>query len=67
MVTVGDGGLAGNLADGGASGVLGQFVPPAGDDGHFVFFDVPACRMQAAQFAKNLAANPTGNVPPVTP
>jgi hypothetical protein len=66
-VTVGDGGLSGNLADGGASGVLGQFVPPAGDDGHFVFFDVPQCRLQAAQFAANLAANANGRVPPLSP
>ncbi|MGO8999066.1 MAG: hypothetical protein ACLQVI_37540 [Polyangiaceae bacterium] len=66
VVTVEDGGLSGNLADGGASGVLGQFEPPPGDDGHFVFFDVPQCRLQAAQFAANLAANPKGNVPPLS-
>jgi hypothetical protein len=61
-----DGGLSGNLADGSASGVLGQFEPAPNDDGHFVFFDVPACHLQAAQFAKNLAANPVGNVPPAS-
>ena len=46
--------------------MLGQFEPPPGDDGHFVFFDVPQCRLQAAQFAANLAANPKGNVPPLS-
>jgi hypothetical protein len=66
LVTIGDAGLSGNLADGGASGVLGQFEPPPGDDGHFVFFDVPQCRLQAAQFAANLAANPKGSVPPLS-
>jgi hypothetical protein len=64
-VTIPDGGLSGNLADGGASGVLAQFVPATGIDGHFVFFDVPQCRLQAAKFAANLAANPKGNVPPL--
>ena len=65
-VTIGSGGLAGNLADGGASGVLAQFVPAPNDDGHFVFFDVPACRLQAAQFAANLAASPQGKIPPLS-
>jgi len=64
-VTVGDAGLAGNLADGGASGILAQFVPALGEDGHFVFFTVPQCRVQAAQFAANLAASPIGRVPPL--
>ena len=64
-VTIPDGGLSGNLAGGGASGVLAQFVPPAGVDGHYVFFDVPQCRLQAARFAANLAANPKGSVPPL--
>ncbi len=64
-VTIGDGGLSGNLADGSASGVLGQFVPAQGSDGHFVFFDIAACRNQAAVFCKNLAADPKGRVPPL--
>ena len=64
-VTIEDGGLSGNLADGSASGVLGQFEPAPNDDGHFVFFDVPACRTQAAVFCKNLAADPKGRVPPL--
>ncbi len=66
-VTIPAGGLRGNLADGGASGVLAQFVPAANDDGHFVFFDVPQCRLQAAQFAANLVASPQGKVPPLSP
>jgi hypothetical protein len=66
QVTVPDAGLSGNLADGGASGILAQFEPAPNDDGHFVFFDVPQCRLQAAQFAANLAANPKGSVPPLS-
>jgi hypothetical protein len=65
-ITVPAGGLSGNLANGNASGVLGQFNPAPNDDGHFVVFDVPACRLQAATFCKNLAADPKGNVPAVT-
>ncbi|HEY2515287.1 MAG TPA: hypothetical protein VGI39_30680 [Polyangiaceae bacterium] len=56
-------GLQGNLADGGASGVLAQFLPAPGHDGHYVIFDVPACRTQAAQFCANLAADARGRVP----
>ena len=41
------------------------FAPAPGSDGHFVVFDVPACRNQAAQFIANLAADPVGNVPPL--
>jgi hypothetical protein len=58
------GGLSGNLAAGRASGVLAQWAVPAGHDGHFVVFDVPAARSQAAQFLQNLAANPRGQIPP---
>lgn len=66
-VQVPDGGLSGNLANGMASGVLGQFPPAPNDDGHFVVFDVPACQQQAAQFLANLAANPVPVVPPLGP
>jgi hypothetical protein len=62
-VLVPPGGLAGNLASGRASGVLGQFAPAAGSDGHFVVFEVPACQQQAANFLQNLANDPKGNVP----
>lgn len=58
------GGLSGNLANGAASGILAQWPPTAGSDGHFVIFDVPAARAQAAKFLQNLAANPIGLVPP---
>ena len=64
-VTVPPGGLVGNLGGGLASGVLGQFVPPPGIDGHFVAFDVPAAHAQVATFCKNLAASAKGNVPPL--
>jgi hypothetical protein len=64
-VTVPSAGLSANLANGMASGVLGQFPPPLGDDGHFVVFDVPACQQQAAHFMANLAGNPLGLVPPL--
>jgi len=64
-VTVPAQGLQGNLANGLASGVLGQFAPEAGSDGHFVVFDVFGCQQQAAQFIANLAADPKGLVPPI--
>lgn len=62
-VTVPAGGLSGNLAGGLASGVLAQFTPVAGSDGHFVVFDVPQARAQAAGFCRNLADDPHGRVP----
>lgn len=64
-VTVAPGGLSGNLAGGKASGVLAQFAPLAGSDGHFVLFDIQAASDQAAVFCKNLAADPVGRVPPL--
>ena len=64
-VTVPPGGLQGNLADGMASGVLGQFLPAPGDDGHFVAFDVLSAHQQVAQFCRNLADDPRGRVPPL--
>jgi hypothetical protein len=57
------GGLSGNLADGKASGVLGQWAVPSNTDGHFVVFDVPQAQQQAAQFLRNLADEPHGRVP----
>ncbi|MBW2454625.1 MAG: hypothetical protein JRI68_08945 [Deltaproteobacteria bacterium] len=56
-------GLSGNLADGNASGVLAQWAPAAGEDGHFVVFDVPAARAQVAEFVRRLADDPAGSVP----
>jgi hypothetical protein len=58
-------GLSGNLAGGQATGVLAQFAPAAGHDGHFVVFDVPSARAQAAQFCRNLSDDPKGRVPPL--
>jgi len=57
------GGLSGNLADGNASGVLGQWAVPMDSDGHFVVFRVPEAQEQAAQFLRNLADDPRGRVP----
>lgn len=62
-VTVPSGGLAGNLFGGEASGVVAQFPPVSGSDGHFVVFDVPTARKQAAYFLRNLIDDPKGKVP----
>ena len=58
-------GLSGNLGDGRASGVLAQFVPKKGKDGHFVVFNDSGARNQAATFLMNLSADPKGKVPPL--
>ena len=63
-VSVPPGGLTGNLGDGRASGVLAQFVPQGKSDGHFVVFNNPQAKAQAAGFLANLAADPKGRVPP---
>jgi hypothetical protein len=63
LVAIPPGGLAGNLADGAASGVLAQWVPPPNSDGHFVVFDVPQARAHVAGFLEALAADPKGRVP----
>jgi hypothetical protein len=62
-VTVPAPGLSGDLASGRASGVLAQFVPPPGTDGHFVAYNVPAAHEQIGAFCQNLAADPVGRVP----
>lgn len=62
-VTVPAGGLSKNVG-GEASGVLAQWPVPANSDGHFVVFDVPQARTQAADFLRRLADDPAGNVPP---
>ncbi|MDB4938867.1 MAG: putative extracellular enzyme of alpha/beta hydrolase superfamily [Labilithrix sp.] len=56
-------GSTGNIADGRASGVLAQFVPTGGHDGHFVVFDDPKARGQAATFLANLVTDAKGRVP----
>jgi hypothetical protein len=66
-VSVPPAGLAGNLAGGLASGVLGQFTPAPNYDGHFVAFDVPAAHAQVGGFCANLASDPHGRVPPLPP
>ena len=63
VVTIPPEGLSGNLADGNASGALAQWPPVPGSDGHFVVFDVPQARAQAATFLRRLADDPRGNVP----
>ena len=55
--------VAGNLQNGRASGVLAQFVPAPGHDGHFVAYFVPAAHAQIGAFCENLAADPGGRVP----
>jgi hypothetical protein len=63
-VTVPSAGLAGNLAEGAASGVLSQFDADLASDGHFVAYEVPAASQRLAQFLRNLADEPSGRVPP---
>jgi predicted esterase len=58
------GGLSGNLAGGGASGVLAQWSVAEGSDGHFVVFDVQPATLQASAFLRLLADEPVGRVPP---
>jgi hypothetical protein len=62
-VSIPSDGLSGNIGDGRASGVLAQFVPAAGRDGHFVVFSDPKARGQAAAFLANLGADAKGRVP----
>ena len=62
-MTIAAGGTSANIGDGQASGVLAQFVPTGGQDGHFVVFDDPKARAQAANFLVDLAADPKGRVP----
>jgi hypothetical protein len=63
-LTVQGAGVSGNLGTGRATGALAQFAPGAGRDGHFVVFDVPHARSQAAEFCRELAANPVGRLSP---
>lgn len=62
-VSIPNDGISGNIGDGRASGVLAQFVPAAGRDGHFVVFNDPRARGQAAAFLANLGADAKGRVP----
>ena len=56
-------GLAGNMADGMATGVLAQWAPIE-RDGHFVVFEIDQAREQVAEFLRRLADDPKGNIPP---
>jgi len=63
-VTVPPEGLVGNLGGGLASGVLAQYAPKPGSDGHFVAYDVPEARSQIVKFLRNLSDDPKGKVSP---
>ncbi len=56
-------GLRGNLGGGLATGVLAQWAPPAGKDGHFVVFDVPQAEQQVVGFLRSLADGSPGTIP----
>jgi hypothetical protein len=56
-------GLAGNLADGRASGALTQWRADDASDGHFVLYDIPEAMRQATLFVRNLVDEPSGRVP----
>jgi pimeloyl-ACP methyl ester carboxylesterase len=53
--------VTGNLD--GTTAVLLEYQAPAGRDGHFVLFDVPAGRTQSIQFLSTLAQSGTPTVP----
>ncbi len=55
-------GIKGNLANGAATGALVQWTPPAGEDGHFVIYDVPAARAQGIAFLRSLADDHPGTI-----
>ncbi|MBS1120921.1 MAG: hypothetical protein H6Q90_3149 [Deltaproteobacteria bacterium] len=55
--------FANNVND--VTAVLAQYKQQAGSDGHFVVFDIPAAKRQAAQFLGTLARTGTATV--VTP
>lgn len=63
-VTVPAEGLVGNLGGGMASGVLAQYAPKKGSDGHFVAYDVPEAKSQIVKFLRNLSDDPKGKVSP---
>lgn len=51
-----------NAAGGTATATLAQFDQLAGSDGHFVVFDIPLARKQAAEFLGTLARTGTATV-----
>jgi hypothetical protein len=48
--TAGTAPIVGNVAGGAATGVVCEYQAPAGDDGHFVVFDVPEARAAYSRF-----------------
>ncbi len=61
-VSIPAGGISGNVAGGQATGILAQWDPGKGE-GHFVVFDIPKAKGQAAGFLRGLADDPKGRVP----
>jgi predicted esterase len=56
--------ITGNVAGGQATGVLLEYTAPAGDDGHFVVFDVPDAVSQSNRFLASHAATGTARLDP---
>jgi len=56
--------ISGNVAGGQATGVLLEYTAPAGDDGHFVVFDVPDAISQSNRFLGTAAATGTATLTP---
>lgn len=56
--------ISGNVAGGQATGVLLEYTAPAGDDGHFVVFDVPDAIAQANRFLAHAAADGLARLDP---
>jgi len=54
--------ISGNVAGGQATGVLLEYTAPAGHDGHFVVFDVPAAISQSNRFLATHAATGTATL-----
>ena len=48
--TTGTAPIVGNVAGGAATGVICEYQAPAGEDGHFVVFDVPEARAAYSRF-----------------
>ena len=56
--------ITGNVAGGQATGVLLEYTAPAGDDGHFVVFDVPDAIAQANRFLAHAASDGMARLDP---
>jgi predicted esterase len=56
--------ISDNVAGGQATGVLLEYTAPAGDDGHFVVFDVPSAIAQSNRFLATAAATGTARLDP---